>query len=219
LNDARTQPPNPENPTPAALVAFGANLPSGDLSPSRSVALAMARLAERADGACAVSRLYRTPAFPPGSGPAFVNAAMRIGWRRGADALLAALHRIEARFGRTRTARWEARIMDLDLIALGRQVAPDPETQRGWANLPAEDAARTVPDRLILPHPRLAERAFVLVPLSDVAGDWVHPVTGLSVARMLARLPEGDRAAITPLDGEDGEPFPRSPLVKPGFRD
>jgi len=78
-------------------------------------------------------------------------------------------------------------------------VLPDAATQAAWAALPpAQQIART-PDRLILPHPRLAERAFVLVPLAEVAPDWTHPVTGRSVADMLAALPEGDRTAVVPL--------------------
>jgi 2-amino-4-hydroxy-6-hydroxymethyldihydropteridine diphosphokinase len=52
---------------------------------------------------------------------------------------------------------------------------------------------------LILPHPRLQDRAFVLVPLADVAPDWVHPRLALTVAQMLAALPPEDVAAVTPL--------------------
>ena len=61
------------------------------------------------------------------------------------------------------------------------------------------DRARSTPDRLILPHPRLQDRAFVLVPLSDVAPDWVHPRLGLTVGQMLAALPDADREAVRPL--------------------
>jgi len=57
-----------------------------------------------------------------------------------------------------------------------------------------------VPPRLILPHPRMHERAFVLAPLADVAPGWRHPLTGRTVAEMLAALPETDRAAMQPLD-------------------
>ena len=56
------------------------------------------------------------------------------------------------------------------------------------------------PDRLILPHPRLQDRAFVLVPLADVTPDWCHPVLGLTVAEMLAALPQADRDAVTAVE-------------------
>jgi 2-amino-4-hydroxy-6-hydroxymethyldihydropteridine diphosphokinase len=67
-----------------------------------------------------------------------------------------------------------------------------------------------VPDRLILPHPRLSERAFVLIPLADVAPDWRHPLTGRSVAAMAAALPAARRAEVRAL--RDPE---RGGLVKP----
>ncbi len=182
------------------LIALGANLPSGGIPPERSVPAAMARLAQAVGGDVVCSRLFHTPAFPVGSGPQFVNAAMRVDWRGTAQELLDILHKIEAAFGRTRAHRWEARVMDLDLIALGDAILPDAATRAHWAGLPPEVAARQVPDQLILPHPRMAERAFVLAPLADVAPDWVDPVSGLSVAQMLAARPAEERAAILPLD-------------------
>lgn len=181
------------------LIALGANLPSGGIPPETSVPLAMTRLAEVVGGPVMMSHLYHTPAFPAGSGPQFVNAAMRVQWRDGAEALLAVLHGIEKEFGRTRALRWEARVMDLDLIGFGDAVLPDAETRAEWAKLPPEIAATVVPDQLILPHPRLAERPFVLVPLADVAPDWVEPTSGLSVRQMLAARPEAELAEIRPL--------------------
>ncbi|WP_224816962.1 2-amino-4-hydroxy-6-hydroxymethyldihydropteridine diphosphokinase [Hasllibacter sp. MH4015] len=181
------------------MIALGANLPSGGKPPEMSVPMAMARLAELVGGEVSMSRLYHTPAFPPGSGPEFVNAAMRIAWHGGAGELLALLHRIEEEFGRTRAHRWEARVMDLDLIGLDDAILPDAATRANWANLPPERAAQVVPDQLILPHPRLSERAFVLVPLADVAPDWIDPATGHSVTEMLAKFPAEDLAEIYPV--------------------
>jgi 2-amino-4-hydroxy-6-hydroxymethyldihydropteridine diphosphokinase len=76
--------------------------------------------------------------------------------------LLDLLHEIEAAFGRRRTARWEARKMDLDLIALGDHVLPDEANFRHWHDLSPQEAATLTPDSLILPHPRMSERGFVL---------------------------------------------------------
>lgn len=181
------------------LIALGANLPSGGMPPEMSVPRAMARLAERVGGEPVMSRLFHTPAFPPGSGPEFVNAAVRIQWEGTAGELMALLHSIEEEFGRTRAHRWEARVMDLDLIGLDDAILPDAATRANWANLPPERAAQVVPDQLILPHPRLAERGFVLVPLADVAPEWVDPATGLSVAQMLAARPDEELAEIQPV--------------------
>lgn len=182
-----------------AFIAFGANLAGEAGPPEDAVPAAMAALARRTDTRMTASRLFRTPAFPPGAGPDFVNAAVSMSWGGTAEALLAVLHEVEAAFGRTRTARWEARLMDLDLIALGRTVVPDMATQAHWSALLPERAAQETPDRLILPHPRMAERSFVLAPLADVAPGWRHPVSGRSVAEMLAARPAGERGAIRPM--------------------
>ncbi len=181
------------------LIALGANLKSGEMLPETSVPAAMRRLVERVGGPHAMSRLYHTPAFPEGSGPQFVNGAVRVEWCGEAAALLALLHEIEEEFGRTRTHRWEARVMDLDLIGLGDVIAPNAKTRAEWAGLSSEDAAKVMPDQLILPHPRLAERGFVLVPLADVAPDWVDPATGRSVAEMLIDIPAEELVAIRPV--------------------
>ena len=147
----------------------------------------------------AESRLFETPAFPPGSGPNFVNCALVVETTLSAESLLARLHEVEAAHGRERKVRWGPRTLDLDLIAWGDAVCPDRPTWRRWAGLSPESAARETPAELILPHPRLAERAFVLVPLAEVAADWRHPVTGHTVREMAAALPAEERAAIKPL--------------------
>lgn len=115
-------------------------------------------------------------------------------------ALLDVLHGIERRLGRARVQRWGARTLDLDLLTLGITILPDLETYQRWADLPvAEQVART-PEHLILPHPRIADRPFVLVPLRDVAPRWRHPVTGKTADEMLSTLPKEDIAAIRPLN-------------------
>ena len=141
------------------------------------------------------------PCFPPGAGPDYVNAAAILQVDEGVDAasILRRLHAVEARFGRERQQRWGMRTLDVDLVAAGDSILPDADTQARWRNLVAQDQIRMAPDRLILPHPRLQDRAFVLVPLADVAPDWVHPCTGLTVRQMLAALPQADRDAVKPL--------------------
>ena len=89
--------------------------------------------------------------------------------------------------------------MDIDLLAVGESVLPDADTQDAWRTMAPEMQRREAPDGLILPHPRLQDRAFVLVPLADVAPDWVHPRTRLTVRQMLEALPLADREAVKPL--------------------
>ncbi|QYX58269.1 2-amino-4-hydroxy-6-hydroxymethyldihydropteridine diphosphokinase [Roseovarius sp. SCSIO 43702] len=171
------------------LIALGANLRSAAGPPEATLRAALERLGARAVDVEAVSGFYDTPCFPPGAGPDYVNAAARVTFGGGPEALLAVLHEIEDVFGRKRETRWGRRTLDLDLIAMGDLVLPDAETHAAWRALPAERQREVAPERLVLPHPRLEERAFVLVPLRDVAPRWRHPVTGRSVEEMIAALP------------------------------
>lgn len=182
------------------LVAVGSNMNSVAGNPTETV-LAAVESVQRAGGVIrARSRLYRTPAFPAGSGPDYVNAALAVAARWTDQEALAQLHDIEKQLGRSRKARWEQRAIDLDLLARDQTVLPDLETMREWMDLPLEQQKRAIPDQMILPHPRMHERAFVLVPLADVAPDWEHPVLKRTVREMLAALPASDLDQIKPLE-------------------
>ena len=184
-----------------ALVAFGANLDFGDLSPERTILTAIAALGRAGFLIDRSSKLYATPCFPAGFGPDYVNAAAIIPLRQGQTAagLLATLHKIESDFGRERLQRWGMRTLDIDLLAVGDSILPDLATYRRWQLLAVDQHRLATPDDLILPHPRLQDRAFVLVPLADIAPDWRHPVLGQSVRQMLAALPQSDRDSVVAL--------------------
>ena len=161
------------------LVALGANLPDAagrrPLDICRDAAAALGRLPGlRLLG---VSRWYRTAPVPASDQPDFVNGVARLAGAADPHALLAHLFRAEAEAGRLRGARNAARVLDLDLLAVDQLVLDTPD--------------------LILPHPRMAERAFVLVPLCDVAPGWRHPVLGRT-ARGLCRAVDG--SGVIPLE-------------------
>ena len=121
------------------------------------------------------SRWYESEPMPPSDQPWFVNGVAEVATELAPAELLGRLHRVEAAFGRVRRQANEARVLDLDLLAYG-----------GCVSAPGESP--------ILPHPRLAERAFVLLPLAELAPDWRHPVSGLSAAGLVQRLPAGRTA-------------------------
>lgn len=181
------------------LIAMGGNSPFDGGGPEKTLSDALVQLGREGAEITAVSRYFRTPAFPAGAGPDFVNAAAVLRVAGSAEEVLALLHRVEAAFGRSRAVRWGQRTLDLDLIAIGAQILPDLAGFEAWHELAPEAQQRHAPDRLILPHPRLQDRAFVLVPLADVAPDWVHPVLGRSVRQLLEDLPQAARDEVKAL--------------------
>jgi 2-amino-4-hydroxy-6-hydroxymethyldihydropteridine diphosphokinase len=154
------------------LIALGGNLSSRAGTPAQTLDAALSEIAQRNVKIVAVSSYYVTPAWPDPADPPFVNAVARIETKLSPSALLALLHETETAFGRARSVRNAPRTLDLDILDYdGRVEAGSPD----------------------LPHPRMAERGFVLVPLKDVAPNWQHPVDGRNIAALLAALPEGER--------------------------
>jgi 2-amino-4-hydroxy-6-hydroxymethyldihydropteridine diphosphokinase len=151
----------------SALIALGGNV--GDVR--ATLASAVAAISRRGGALIARSSDYTTPPWGDEQQPAYVNACIEIDTTLDPHALLAVLQAIEHEHGRDRTKerRWGPRTLDLDLIAY-------------------DDLAVDTPD-LVLPHPRLFERAFVLMPLSEIAPH--RPIQGRSAAQALNALPVG----------------------------
>jgi 2-amino-4-hydroxy-6-hydroxymethyldihydropteridine diphosphokinase len=187
-------------PRQLAVLALGANQPSSLGKPDETISWACTTLSERIGSPIRKSRLFQTPAFPAGAGPDFVNAAVALETDVSAAQLLVLCHDLEQIAGRTRAVRWGQRTLDIDLIAFNGSVAPDAETHHLWRTLPLTDQATRTPDQLIVPHPRVQDRSFVLVPMMDVAPNWIHPILGLSTRQMLDARPEAEKAEIHLLD-------------------
>lgn len=187
------------NSLPNAVVALGANLDLRGNGPAVTLQRAIDALSQQGVVIRSVSRFFATPCFPAGAGPDYVNAAVLIETDKSPSELLRALHEVEHQFGRERVQRWGMRTLDLDLVCYGDQVLPDRTLFDRWLTLPPEAQRQEAPDQLILPHPRLQDRAFVLVPMADIAPDWRHPVLDRTVSQMVDDLPPSEVAAVTPL--------------------
>lgn len=186
-----------------ALIALGSNTPNEGVDPREVLLAGVESVREKLGVIRGLSDVFSTPAFPPGSGPDFVNAALVLETTLDAATLLAALHEIEADHGRERRTRWAPRSLDLDLLDHGAQILPSRQEFEEWRSLPTEAQQKTAPSGLVLPHPRMQDRGFVLVPLeqalqrADVR--WLHPVLGVNVPEMIQALPKSALDEIKPL--------------------
>jgi len=144
-----------------AYLALGANL--GDRA--AAIDAALARLGDAGVRVVARSPLYETDAVAPDPQPLYLNAVARVETSQPAEAVLATCLAVEAELGRVRPPGRQAapRVIDVDLLLYGDAVIDRPPT-------------------LIVPHPRMLERAFVRIPLADVAvAGLVHPLTGVAL--------------------------------------
>ncbi len=121
---------------------------------------------------CAVSDFYQSRAWPDPSDPPFVNAVARVETAKAPTELLSLLKQMEILFGRSSTQQNAPRPLDLDLLDYEGRVQTGP------------------PD---LPHPRMHERGFVLIPLSEIAPAWRHPVSRLGAGELVNALPDAAR--------------------------
>ena len=179
-----------------ALIALGSNITSHAGPPELTIKAALSCLGDSLLQVEKCSALYATPCFPAGAGPDYINAAALLSGLSDPHQILSILHGIEAKFDRARITRWGQRTLDLDLIAVGDKVSPDQDAFFRWHDLPAERQMTETPDELIVPHPRLQDRAFVLVPLAEIAPSWTHPVLGLTPSEMIEKLDPRDVAQV-----------------------
>lgn len=149
----------------AVIVALGSNLNGNYISLQVLLEAALEAMQAEGLGVVRQSSWWRSAAWPDPNDPPYLNAVAIVETTLGPFATLGALRRVEARFGRRRDEANAPRTLDLDLIAHGRRIVSGAD--------------------LILPHPRAAERRFVMGPLAEIAPGWIHPVSG-DTAKTLA---------------------------------
>ena len=157
------------------LIAIGSNLEGPWGLPLEAVQRAFDALDEPPLRLLRASRPIVTAPYGRTDQPDFVNAVAEIGTDLKPQALLQRLHAIERSAGRKRTLHWGPRTLDLDLIDYhGLVITADGATGSGR--------------RLVLPHPGIADRTFVLQPIAEIAPDWCHPILGKTALSLLKRL-------------------------------
>jgi 2-amino-4-hydroxy-6-hydroxymethyldihydropteridine diphosphokinase len=157
------------------LVGLGSNMTGPWGSPHDCVSRALAALDRPPLKLVKASMLIETTPFGRQDQPAYINAVARIETRLPALELLQALRAIERSAGRERHERWGQRTLDLDILDYDAVVLEEG----------VEESAKA---ELVLPHPAIAEREFVLAPIAEIAPRWRHPVTGLTAKTMLSAL-------------------------------
>lgn len=166
------------------VVAIGSNLALPALAePVDVCAAAVAAMPGHAIDIVRQSRWYRTTPVPASGQPDFVNGAVVVRTSLSPGDLMTALHAIEMQFGRKRSVPNAARTLDLDLIAY-------------------DDIVRNGPGTPVLPHPRMAQRAFVLKPMAEIAPAWRHPVLNVTASELADTL--GDDPGCVAISATEG---------------
>jgi len=157
-----------------AFIGIGANLPGLNfLTPRATCIAAIQELLSYGMSIENQSSWYKSAPVPTSAQPWFINGIISVKTSLKAPDLIGILQNIEKKFGRVRTTKNAARTLDLDLIDYANTVL-------GWGKKNDSD--------LIIPHPRMHKRSFVLLPLFEIAPNWHHPVLKISIEELIKKL-------------------------------
>lgn len=167
------------------LLGLGANIPGTWGAPRATLGRALSELERAGIKIVRRSNLYRTKPLGAGYQPTYLNAVVIAEAKLAPGELLRLLKRIERRAGRRLAPPLRPRPLDIDILDYGSRRLGWPPLRRGRG-------------QVILPHPEMHSRPFVLVPLREVAPGWRHPVMGLTASAMLARLTSRAKDDVSP---------------------
>ena len=165
------------------FIALGANLSTEDYgSPEKCLETSLKFLHSQGVIIQKKSNWYRTAPIPKSEQPWYINGVIQVDFHLSSLELMSILLRTEVHFGRVRKERNEARVLDLDLVDFNGEICKERATDRS--------------PELEIPHPRLTERAFVLLPLSEINPNWRHPLTGQYINELICNMPSNQETEI-----------------------
>ena len=181
------------------FIACGANIPGLFGEPQETLGVVFSELPKYNLRILKKSRLYSSVAFPDPKKPYYLNGCLELQVHCKSSTVLDCLKSIERKMGRGKGERWDSRICDLDLLAFSNEIRPSADVFDQWYRMPLRVQMTEKPSELLLPHPRLQDRAFVLKPLMEFASDWIHPILKISVKDMFEALPKEDQDSVVPI--------------------
>ena len=175
------------------VLILGANMPSkfGDILTTLQMCVEYIKNEEPID-LISQSKWYQSESFPDKSKPTFINVGIKIISKLEPYQILKIIDEIEKGFGRIRKRRWDARVCDIDIIYCNKKIIPTRNILKKWMSMKIEEQLITTPRTLILPHPRIQDRLFFLVPLNELSPNWRHPILGKTAKEILDSIPQNE---------------------------
>ena len=162
---------------------IGSNLPSKEGSRENNIVKAISLLKKLNLNLIEISSFYQTPSYPDNSDPKFINLCVKLESNLKASELLIEINKIERKLGRTRIKKNEPRTCDIDIIDFNGKIIKN--------------------DELIVPHPRLHLRNFVIYPLKEIEPNWLHPIFNKNIEIFFQELDKNSHNEITRLGKSD----------------
>jgi len=180
-------------------LAVGSNLQYDNKTSLAIVRMVYDILNEHEINVIAKSSFWHSSAYPNKLDPPFINSVVEVSTKKEPLELLIILKEIETFLGRKTTSRWSSRTCDIDIISIGQETIPNLRTALLWMNNEEAKKGISTPDQLIIPHPRMHERSFVLGPLNEISQTWMHPVLQKTSKELWESLSDHDKIESYPL--------------------
>ena len=166
-------------------IALGANINSSVGSPIETLKACIEKFEKKNISIKKMSNWYESEAFPNPLDPPFVNCCLSVETVFKPQELLNFFLRIEEVLGRKEKKRWGPRVCDIDILSQGQQILPNRSEFNYWYKMDFEIQKIKKPTELIIPHPRIQDRDFVLVPFCEIEENWFHPFLKKNIKKIL----------------------------------